>query len=120
MEMPYIHGGFERSAVGTSRMANGPPASLEILMKRMTFARLLLTLVAIIALVNPFGLNQFGSAGPPKAKDSKDRPTNRLAREISPYLLMHAHNPVDWYPWGPEAFAKAKKDGKLVFLSIGY
>jgi uncharacterized protein YyaL (SSP411 family) len=89
-------------------------------MKRMTFARLLLTLVAIIALVNPFGLNQFGSAGPPKAKDSKDRPTNRLAREISPYLLMHAHNPVDWYPWGPEAFAKAKKDGKLVFLSIGY
>jgi uncharacterized protein YyaL (SSP411 family) len=51
---------------------------------------------------------------------SKERPTNRLAREISPYLLMHAHNPVDWYPWGPEAFAKAKKEGKLVFLSIGY
>src|SRR5881227_1559706 len=46
--------------------------------------------------------------------------TNRLARETSPYLLQHAHNPVDWYPWGPEAFARAKKDGKLVFLSIGY
>src|SRR6188472_2733525 len=46
--------------------------------------------------------------------------TNRLARETSPYLLQHAHNPVDWYPWGEEAFAKAKKDGKLVFLSIGY
>ena len=53
-------------------------------------------------------------------KDAKDRPTNRLARETSPYLLMHAHNPVDWYPWGPEAFARAKKEGKLVFLSIGY
>jgi uncharacterized protein YyaL (SSP411 family) len=51
---------------------------------------------------------------------AKERPANRLAREISPYLLMHAHNPVAWYPWGPEAFAKAKKEGKLVFLSIGY
>src|SRR5262249_51773035 len=36
------------------------------------------------------------------------------------YLLQHAHNPVDWYPWGPEAFAKAKKENKLVFLSVGY
>ena len=45
---------------------------------------------------------------------------NRLAKESSPYLLQHAHNPVDWFPWGPEAFAKAKKEGKLVFLSVGY
>jgi len=50
----------------------------------------------------------------PKAK------TNRLARETSPYLLMHAHNPVDWYAWGPEAFEKARKEGKLIFLSVGY
>src|SRR6266550_7508582 len=48
------------------------------------------------------------------------KPANHLARETSPYLLQHAHNPVDWYPWGEEAFAKAKKEGKLVFLSIGY
>jgi uncharacterized protein len=47
-------------------------------------------------------------------------PANRLAKESSPYLLQHAHNPVDWYPWGPEAFEKAKKEKKLVFLSIGY
>ena len=47
-------------------------------------------------------------------------PANHLARESSPYLLQHAHNPVDWYPWGAEAFAKAKKEDKLVFLSIGY
>jgi uncharacterized protein YyaL (SSP411 family) len=46
--------------------------------------------------------------------------TNRLAKESSPYLLQHAHNPVDWFAWGPEAFAKAKKEGKLIFLSIGY
>jgi uncharacterized protein YyaL (SSP411 family) len=59
------------------------------------------------------------SAQPPGEK-SKPKHTNRLARETSPYLLMHKHNPVDWYPWGPEAFAKAKKENKLVFLSIGY
>src|SRR5579883_1376595 len=46
--------------------------------------------------------------------------TNRLAKEKSPYLLQHAHNPVDWYPWGDEAFAKAAAENKPVFLSIGY
>lgn len=46
--------------------------------------------------------------------------TNRLALETSPYLLQHAHNPVDWYPWGDEAFAKAKAGNKLVLVSIGY
>jgi uncharacterized protein YyaL (SSP411 family) len=57
-------------------------------------------------------------AAEPEKKD-KGKP-NRLAKESSPYLLQHAHNPVDWYPWGPEAFEKAKKEKKLVFLSIGY
>jgi uncharacterized protein YyaL (SSP411 family) len=46
--------------------------------------------------------------------------TNRLANETSPYLLQHAHNPVDWYPWSEEAFAKARAEDKPVFLSIGY
>jgi hypothetical protein len=46
--------------------------------------------------------------------------SNRLVREKSPYLLQHAHNPVDWYPWGPEAFAAARREDKPVFLSIGY
>ena len=45
---------------------------------------------------------------------------NRLAGETSPYLLQHAHNPVDWFPWGPEALAKAKAEDKPIFLSIGY
>jgi uncharacterized protein YyaL (SSP411 family) len=45
---------------------------------------------------------------------------NRLAKEKSPYLLQHAHNPVDWYPWGDEAFAKARAEDRPVFLSIGY
>ncbi len=46
--------------------------------------------------------------------------TNRLAKESSPYLLQHAHNPVDWYPWGEEAFEKAIKEDKPVLVSIGY
>jgi uncharacterized protein YyaL (SSP411 family) len=56
--------------------------------------------------------------------DSQNNPTsqytNRLIHEKSPYLLQHAHNPVDWYPWGEEAFEKAKKENKPIFLSIGY
>ncbi len=45
---------------------------------------------------------------------------NRLAREKSPYLLQHAHNPVDWFAWGDEAFAKARAEDKPIFLSVGY
>lgn len=45
---------------------------------------------------------------------------NRLVHEKSPYLLQHAHNPVDWFPWGGEAFEKAKKEDKIILLSIGY
>lgn len=46
--------------------------------------------------------------------------SNRLINEKSPYLLQHAHNPVDWYPWGEEAFEKAKQENKPIFLSVGY
>ncbi len=55
----------------------------------------------------------------PAAKPAP-RFTNRLAKETSPYLLMHAHNPVDWRPWGAEALAKARKEKKMIFLSVGY
>ena len=46
--------------------------------------------------------------------------TNRLANETSPYLLQHANNPVDWYPWGPEALEKAQSEDKPILLSVGY
>ena len=52
--------------------------------------------------------------------ESAGSPPNRLAGEKSPYLGQHAHNPVDWYPWGEEAFAKARRENKPIFLSIGY
>jgi len=48
------------------------------------------------------------------------KPTNRLANESSPYLLQHAHNPVNWYPWCAEALEKAKQEDKLILVSIGY
>lgn len=59
---------------------------------------------------------------PPAVETPKNPPrsANRLAKEKSPYLQQHAHNPVDWFPWGEEAFAKAKKEDKPIFLSIGY
>jgi uncharacterized protein len=66
----------------------------------------------------------------PDAKEPTDEPPqdaptdrgkpNRLASETSPYLLLHAHNPVAWYPWGEEALEKARQENKLIFLSIGY
>jgi hypothetical protein len=72
-------------------------------------------LVAPIFLV---GLNLFACIAV-TAEDGEKYP-NRLIHEKSPYLLQHAHNPVDWYPWGKEAFDKAKKENKPIFLSIGY
>ncbi|MGF7059633.1 DUF255 domain-containing protein [Brassicibacter mesophilus] len=51
---------------------------------------------------------------------TNNRIPNRLANEKSPYLLQHAYNPVNWFPWSEEAFGKAKAEDKPVFLSIGY
>ncbi len=55
-----------------------------------------------------------------KVSMDKHKYTNRLINESSPYLLQHAHNPVDWYPWGEKAFKRAQKEDKPIFLSIGY
>lgn len=58
--------------------------------------------------------------GKEKVAPVKHQFTNKLISETSPYLLQHAHNPVDWFPWGKEAFDKAKKEDKPILLSIGY
>ncbi|MGE0708044.1 MAG: thioredoxin domain-containing protein [Planctomycetota bacterium] len=52
--------------------------------------------------------------------DPAERPSNRLAQETSPYLLQHARNPVDWYPWGPEALERARTEDRPILLSVGY
>jgi len=54
-----------------------------------------------------------------QARDEHEH-TNRLIHETSPYLLQHAHNPVDWYPWGEEALEKARREDKPIVLSVGY
>jgi hypothetical protein len=59
------------------------------------------------------------SAIPSLAEEAEKKP-NRLIKEKSPYLLKHAYNPVDWYPWGEEAFRRARDEDKPVYLSIGY
>src|SRR5262249_23222354 len=86
--------------------------------------------VAIVSVVIGIPLSLLGflaaaedASKPPVPAASPSGPyrfTNRLIDSNDPYLLLHAHNPVDWYPWGPEAFAKAKKENKPIFLSIGY
>ena len=65
---------------------------------------------------------QLGSSqkGTTKMNEASHKHTNHLINATSPYLLQHAHNPVDWYPWGADALAKAKKEDKPIFLSIGY
>jgi uncharacterized protein YyaL (SSP411 family) len=60
------------------------------------------------------------AANPPSPSENRSHFTNHLINEKSPYLLQHAHNPVDWYPWGEEAFAKARTENKPIFLSVGY
>jgi uncharacterized protein YyaL (SSP411 family) len=92
-------------------------ATWRWLRRGLTLGMLLLLLVRMV----PADPHPAPTDGPPPAADKgKPKHTNRLSRETSPYLLQHAHNPVEWFPWGEEAFAKAKKEGKLVFLSIGY
>ena len=70
------------------------------------------TMLAMVVLLSGSSIQVDGKEG--------QRMSNRLAGIASPYLRQHANNPVDWYPWGEEAFAKAKKENKPIFLSIGY
>ena len=81
-----------------------------------------LPVVAVLAAAGAVVAPQAATGAPPAEamKSEAPRPENRLAKEKSPYLLQHRHNPVDWYPWGEEAFAKAKRENKPVLLSIGY
>ncbi len=82
---------------------------------RSRLLALLLFAAGAFVVAAPDATSQPKDKEKPKEKE-KGKP-NKLAKESSPYLLQHAHNPVDWYPWGPEAFEKAKKEKKLIFLS---
>ena len=78
--------------------------------------------VGITLLSIAIGISSFPSAACAEERpaSTKTQHTNRLIDSNDPYLLLHAHNPVDWYPWGPEALEKAKREHKPIFLSVGY
>ena len=85
-------------------------------MKRFLNLWLPLAVVVLEGFASPYCFTK----EPKGPTEEKQRYTNHLINEKSPYLLQHAHNPVDWYPWGEEAFAKARKENKPIFLSVGY
>jgi len=94
------------------------PTDGEILNDHDFHAGVMTDIIKLIIVVIGFYALQGDNQMPAKAVVHKH--TNRLAKEASPYLHQHAHNPVDWYPWGSEAIEKAKNEDKPVFLSIGY
>src|SRR5947209_4566261 len=88
--------------------------------------------LALLAGIAVFGTCAWAASDPPPPESALKEPvvshaaatehkhTNELIHETSPYLLQHAHNPVNWYPWGAKAFDKARAEGKPIFLSVGY
>ena len=91
---------------------------MKLRRKRGLVGLLLAFIIGVIGLII-FMVNERIMCEEPESK-MIEKYHNRLIFEKSPYLLQHADNPVDWYPWGPEAFEKARKEDKPVFLSIGY
>ena len=79
--------------------------------------RLLFISIVILAIAAGYWWGVYSSDNPTTPSPAHQ---NRLSGELSPYLRLHAHNPVDWYPWGEEALAKARREDKPIFLSVGY
>jgi len=74
----------------------------------------------IVVVFISFSIPAIASENKEKTMAEHQLKPNRLIHEKSPYLLQHAYNPVDWYPWGDEALEKARKEDKPILLSIGY
>ena len=92
-------------------------------MRYLSYTCAIMIWVAIFLLPSRLVVAQIDHAPTPqqvKRRVAMAEKPNHLINEKSPYLLQHAYNPVDWYPWGDEAFARAKKENKPIFLSIGY
>lgn len=87
-------------------------------MTKELFNKIVITFAAVVLII--MVVMTVGWAKKMLTVTATHKHTNRLINESSPYLQQHAHNPVDWYPWGDEAFEQAKKEDKPVFLSIGY
>lgn len=94
------------------------------MLRAMALKTLTVSILSLLWLTGALDMTQAApaqaEAAEPDQKPNMNRPSNRLAKESSPYLRQHASNPVDWYPWGPEAFEEARRRGVPIFLSIGY
>uniref|UniRef100_A0A0D9V9Z2 Spermatogenesis-associated protein 20-like TRX domain-containing protein n=1 Tax=Leersia perrieri TaxID=77586 RepID=A0A0D9V9Z2_9ORYZ len=97
-----------------------PPRMLLLLRRHHRLAVSSTPLRVLAAAAMSSSSSGSGPAGGVPSSEHGGRKPNRLAAEHSPYLLQHAHNPVDWYPWGEEAFEKARRKDIPIFLSIGY
>ena len=93
---------------------------MGVLMLKSILKLSVLNLLILVFIIMPVLLSNNPGAKAMENNHNEHKNENRLAGEKSPYLLQHAHNPVDWYPWCDEAFEKAKKENKPIFLSIGY
>ena len=105
-----------RGIVATLIVAMGPTAYADVPPNVVRPASLQQQLQAALAAKGPEYQPRTEHLHP----DGSPLYTNRLILEDSPYLLQHAHNPVDWYPWSPAAFDRARVENKPIFLSIGY
>jgi uncharacterized protein len=94
--------------------------ALASLRNRLAIVTVVLGLVAWPWTGSPAAGDEAGWGLQTDSATGQYRYTNRLIHSRDPYLLLHAHNPVDWYPWGPGALAKAKKEDKPIFVSVGY
>ena len=125
-----VGAGFPRPEIETTRLQKTSTCIIIVKIKRSFFKELKLKNILILfllffALVLATGAHlrcQPGAHSKEKKMEHKNKSkyTNHLINESSPYLLLHAHNPVGWYPWGQEALEKAKKENKLLIISIGY
>src|SRR6266566_2066083 len=95
-------------------------AQLKVEMNNLAIATVSVVLLGAVAQSQTVGPVSSVSGVQVEIVDGKPRYTNRLIDAKSPYLQLHAHNPVDWFPWGDEAFDKARREGKPLFVSIGY
>lgn len=100
-----------KTTVRRSRWLTSPALFSRTLLVGVYFAGLALSGPARLCVAQESAAN---------TEETTVRPTNALARESSPYLLQHAHNPVNWFPWGEEAFERARQQNKPIFLSVGY
>ena len=95
---------------------------MELSGMRIKWTKIVVVVMTIGAMIMTLPLLTPESRAGDKGSDEHQKMTrpNHLIHEKSPYLIQHAHNPVDWYPWGDEAFAKARRENKPILLSIGY